>query len=108
MTRRRCARPSASGWRGPAWACASAPPPLPEAVRGLFRFVLRTTGATDGVLLVHTYDAERRPAEECRVYGLDGQPLQVELAPFARSLAAGVVGLGQPHALLHPGEAAGV
>src|SRR5205807_1238495 len=53
------------------------PLPLPEAVRGLFRFVLRTTGATDGVLLVHTYDAERRPAEECRVYGLDGQPLQV-------------------------------
>jgi hypothetical protein len=84
------------------------PLPLPEAVRGLFRFVLRTTGAADGVLLVHTYDPERRPAEECRAYGLDGQPLQVELAPFARSLAGGVVGLGQPHALLRPSEAAGV
>ncbi|HZU34577.1 MAG TPA: response regulator, partial [Gemmataceae bacterium] len=42
------------------------PVPLPEAIGHLFRFLLRTTGAREGVLLVHSYDASREPAEVCR------------------------------------------
>src|SRR5581483_11688392 len=38
------------------------PLPLPAAVSNLFRFLLRTTGARDGVLLVHSYEAQRQPA----------------------------------------------
>src|SRR6267378_511007 len=44
------------------------PVPLPEAVRSLLRFLLRSTGATDGVLLARSYDPARQPAEDCRVY----------------------------------------
>src|SRR5919198_5352039 len=39
------------------------PVPLPAAVRSLFRFLLRTTGARDGVLLVREYDPDREPPE---------------------------------------------
>ncbi len=59
------------------------PVPLPAAVGNLFRFLLRTTGARDGVLLVRSYDADRQPAEVCRVYDTDGRLLDVPLAPFA-------------------------
>jgi ActR/RegA family two-component response regulator len=68
------------------------PVPLPAAVGNLFRFLLRTTGARDGVLLVRSYDADRQPAEVCRAYDSTGKQLDVPLVPFARSLAAGVVG----------------
>src|SRR5438876_999475 len=44
------------------------PVPLPDAVGVLLRFLLRTTGARDGVLLVRSYDAARQPAEICRAY----------------------------------------
>src|SRR5213080_3924404 len=44
------------------------PLPLPEAVASLFQFLLRSTGARDGVLLVRHYDPEQQPAETCRVY----------------------------------------
>src|SRR5438874_11192544 len=44
------------------------PLPLPEAVRSLFRFLLRTTGARDGVLLAHSYDPARPPAALLRAY----------------------------------------
>src|SRR5919198_6275379 len=37
-------------------AALNDPVPLPEAVRSLLRFLLRTTGARDGVLLVRGYD----------------------------------------------------
>src|SRR5262245_5761344 len=62
------------------------PVPLPAAVCNLFRFLLRTTGARDGVLLVRSYDADRQPAEVCRAYDTNGQLLDVALAPFARSV----------------------
>ena len=80
-------------------AALNDPVPLPEAVRSLFRFLLRTTGARDGVLLVRSYDADRQPPEICRVYDADGQPLDVELVPFARSLAGTVVSLQEPCAM---------
>src|SRR5436309_2484228 len=37
------------------------PLPLPEAVASLFQFLLRTTGARDGVLLVRHYDPAQQP-----------------------------------------------
>src|SRR5947209_2310349 len=46
------------------------PLPLSDAVRHLFRFLVRTTGARAGVLLVHSYDAERQPPESYRAYDM--------------------------------------
>ena len=39
------------------------PMPLPAAVRSLFSFLLQTTGAASGVLVVHSYDPGREPVE---------------------------------------------
>src|SRR5947209_15198835 len=72
-------------------AALNDPVPLPEAVRSLFRFLLRTTGALDGVLLVRSYDADRQPVEICRVYDASGKIMDSDLIPFARSVAATVV-----------------
>ncbi len=72
------------------------PVPLPSAVRNLFRFLLRTTGARDGVLLVRGYDADRQPAEVCRAYDTNGQRLDVPLVPFARSLAGSASSMAEP------------
>jgi len=44
-------------------AALTDPVPLPVAIGSLFRFLMRTTGARDGVLLVRHYDAGREPAE---------------------------------------------
>src|SRR5260370_31664573 len=41
-------------------AALNDPVPLPEAIRSLLRFLLHTTGARDGVLLVRSYDADRQ------------------------------------------------
>src|SRR3989441_12475419 len=49
-------------------AALNDPVPLPEAVSSLFRFLLRTTGARDGILLARSYDPGRQPAEIIRVY----------------------------------------
>jgi two-component system, NtrC family, nitrogen regulation response regulator NtrX len=72
------------------------PLPLPAAVSKLFRFLLRTTGAREGVLLVHSYDAERQPAEICRAYDTNGERLDVPLVPFARSLAGSAASMQKP------------
>jgi DNA-binding NarL/FixJ family response regulator len=80
-------------------AALNDPVPLPEAIRSLFRFLLRTTGARDGVLLVRSYDAGRQPAEICRVFDAAGTPLAIELVPFARSVAGSVVSLQEPCAM---------
>jgi ActR/RegA family two-component response regulator len=76
------------------------PVPLPEAVASLFRFLLHTTRARDGVLLVR----HAGPPESCRVYGADGKPLNVPLAPFARSIAATAVSLQEPCAMTRPDQ----
>jgi ActR/RegA family two-component response regulator len=81
-----------------ATAALNDPVPLPEAVSSLFRFLLRTTGAVDGVLLVRGYDAARTPPETCRVYDASGAALAVELVAFARSVAGSVVSLQEPYA----------
>jgi ActR/RegA family two-component response regulator len=88
-------------------AALNDPVPLPQAVGSLFRFLLRTTGAGDGVLLVRSYDAGRAPPETCRVYDASGTPLAVELVPFARSVAGTVVSLQEPYTMSRLDESAG-
>ena len=74
------------------------PVPLPEAVRGLLRFLAQTTGAADGVVLIHSYQPNRQPAEIYRAFGFSGDELTERLVPFARSLAGTVVSLQEPYA----------
>src|SRR5262249_46070719 len=77
-------------------AALNDPVPLTQAVRSLFRFLLRTTQAGDGVLFVRSYDPERQPQEICRVYNAAGEPLAVELGPFARSVAGMAISMQAP------------
>jgi ActR/RegA family two-component response regulator len=83
------------------------PVPLPAAIGHLFRFLMRTTGARDGVLFVRGYEATRTPAEICRAYDRNGEVLTAALVPFARSLAASVVSR-QETCILNNLERAGV
>lgn len=69
------------------------PVPLPEAIGSLFRFLQRSTGAADGVLLVRHFGGD---SDRFLAYGADGQPLGIELAPFANSLAASVISMQEP------------
>src|SRR5262249_29565178 len=69
-----------------------------------FRFLLRSTGARDGVLLVRDYDPGRQPAELCRAYDVQGETLSAPLVPFSRSLAGAAASMGQAHLLNRPGE----
>jgi ActR/RegA family two-component response regulator len=87
-------------------AALNDPVPLPAAVQSLFRFLARTTGAHDGALIVRGYDADRDPPEVCRVYDMEGAPIEGPLAPFARSVAGGAVGLQEPSAMNQPDRAA--
>ena len=73
--------------------------PLPEAVRGLVRFLVQATGAADGLLLVRHYDARRDPPEAVHVYDARGEALPPDDVPFARSLAGSAASLGQPCAM---------
>jgi two-component system nitrogen regulation response regulator NtrX len=75
-------------------AALNDPVPLPDAVRSLFRFVLRTTGAADGALVVRHADADGDAGT--RAYGPDGNELEVPAVPFGRTLAASVVSLQEP------------
>src|SRR5262245_12029514 len=77
-------------------AALNDPVPLPEAIRSLFRFLLRTTHARDGVLIVH-HAAEG--GSRLLAYSADGTPLAAPTVPFARSLAACVVSLQEPCAM---------
>ncbi|MBI1914654.1 MAG: response regulator [Planctomycetes bacterium] len=85
-------------------AALNDPLSLPEVVASLFRFLLRSTGARDGVLLVRDYDPARQPAELCRAYDVQGETLSTPLVPFSRSLAGAAASMGQAHLLNHPGE----
>lgn len=75
------------------------PVPLPDAIGSLFRFLLHTTRARDGVLLVHHYDPHAAPAAGCRAYDAAGKPVAGPLVPFARSIAATAVSLQEPCAM---------
>ncbi len=80
-------------------AALNDPVPLPTAVSHLLSFLMRTTGASDGILLARSYAADRQPAEVCRVYDASGQLLAVEPISFAHSLAGSVSSLERPCAL---------
>jgi two-component system, NtrC family, nitrogen regulation response regulator NtrX len=88
-------------------AALTDPVPLPEAVGSLFRFLLRTTGAQGGVLLVRHYDPQRQPPETSQVYDASGQPLEVNLVPFARSVAGSVLSMQEPSVMNRLEEVAG-
>lgn len=80
-------------------AAITEPVPLSDAVRSLFRFLLRATNARDGILLARCHDPQRQPAENCQVYDAQGAPLNVKLAPFARSIAGTAVSMQEPCAM---------
>jgi ActR/RegA family two-component response regulator len=75
-------------------AALNDPVPLPEAVHALFRFLLRSTGAADGVLIVRHLHPDG--ADATLAYGPDGRPLPAPTVPFSRSLAASVVSMNEP------------
>jgi two-component system, NtrC family, nitrogen regulation response regulator NtrX len=87
-------------------AALNDPVPLTAAVQNLFRFLLRTTGAKDGVLVVRGYDSSRQPFEIYRAYDMTGKVLDVALVPFARSLAGTVMTMQEPCVLTNPQPAA--
>ncbi len=82
-------------------AALNDPVPLPDAVRGLFRFLLEATHAQGGVLLARHYDTSSQPSERLRAYDVQGDALDAPLVPFARSLAATVVSRQEPCVLEH-------
>lgn len=84
------------------------PVPLPVAIHSLLGFLLEATKARDGVLLVHSYDPGREPAEAFRAFDRDGKPLDGPLVSFARSLAGSVVTMQQPQALAAPFDLQGM
>ncbi|HEY1380213.1 MAG TPA: response regulator [Gemmataceae bacterium] len=75
-------------------AALNDPVPLPRAVAGLTRFLCQVTGAKDGVLLVRNTTPESH--ETYRSYSADGEPLEVDLVPFERSVAATALSFGEP------------
>lgn len=84
-------------------AALNDPVPLPDAVHALFRFLLRSTGAADGVLIVR--HLQQDGADTTVAYGPDGKPLPAPAVPFGRSLAASVVSMNEP-ALMNDFDAA--
>jgi DNA-binding NarL/FixJ family response regulator len=74
-------------------AAVTDPVPFTDLVRSLFRFLIRTTGASEGVLVVRSYQADRQPAEILRAYDVQGGLLNCAFVPFAQSLASAVVSM---------------
>ncbi|MCE9532722.1 MAG: response regulator [Planctomycetes bacterium] len=72
-------------------AAMNDPVPLPQAIKSLFQFLLRTTQADSGVLLAHHVDTNG--VEIFRAYDHQGEPLPPLLVPFSRSLAASVASM---------------
>jgi ActR/RegA family two-component response regulator len=73
------------------------PVPLPDAVRDLFRFLMRSTGSTGGVLLGRHIASDG--VERFLAFGPDGKPLPAPTVPFNRSLAATVLSMNEPCAM---------
>jgi len=81
-------------------AALNDPVPLPEAVRSLFRFLMRGTRASDGALLVR--HLAQNGVETLQAFDAKGQHLETSPIPFSSSLAASVVSFGQPCLLRDP------
>jgi two-component system, NtrC family, nitrogen regulation response regulator NtrX len=84
----------------------SDPVPLPGVAASLMRFLMETTAATDGVLLIRSFDGQRDPQEICRVYDARGAALSGSWVPFARSVAGTVSSLQEPYTINRLDEAA--
>ncbi len=83
-------------------AALNDPVPLPDAIGALVRFLIRTTQAADGLLLVRRYDAAPQPVETFRVYDSRGEILPAQLVPFARSIAGTAVSMQEPCTMQDP------
>lgn len=70
------------------------PAPLPEAIKGLFRFLIRATQAGGGALLFRSFD-EAHQKETYRAYNPQGEPIVGDLVPFSRSLAGTILSMGR-------------
>jgi len=70
------------------------PVPLPDAVRNLFQFLIRSTGSTDGVLLARQVFPDG--TDRFVAFGPKGQQLPPPAVPFNRSLAATVLSMNEP------------
>lgn len=77
-------------------AALNDPVPLPEAVRGLLRFAMQMTQASDAALVARSYDPSRQPAESYRAYDASGQEHTTGLVPFARSVASTATSMQEP------------
>jgi len=73
-------------------AALNDPVPLPRAIAALSEFLRRLTGASDAVLLLRHVAADDE--EQSRAWNATGEPLEGDLAPFARSLAAAALSQG--------------
>jgi ActR/RegA family two-component response regulator len=71
------------------------PVPLPRAVAGLTRFLCQITGAMDGVLVMRQNSTDTFN-ESYQAFGADGESANVDLVPFARSVAATALSIGEP------------
>ena len=73
------------------------PLPLPDAVRHLFRFLIRSTSSADGVLVARHCTPEGE--ERFVAFAPDGTQLPAPVVPFHRSLAATVLSFSEPCAM---------
>ncbi len=73
------------------------PVPLPTAIQSVFRFLMRTTGAKAGALVVRHVVAD---TDSTVAYQHDGLRLPTVAVPYRSSLAATVLGMNQPSVLL--------
>jgi ActR/RegA family two-component response regulator len=76
-------------------AALNDPVPLPRAVAGLSKFLCRVTGAKDGVLVIRSAGADGSFGTY-KTYAASGEPLEAELVPFERSIAATALSFGEP------------
>ncbi|OAI39639.1 transcriptional regulator, partial [Planctomycetaceae bacterium SCGC AG-212-D15] len=77
-------------------AALNDPVPLPEAVRGLLRFLVQITHSSDAALVARSYDPAKQPAETYRAYDAGGQERSSGLVPFARSVAGTATSMQEP------------
>jgi two-component system, NtrC family, nitrogen regulation response regulator NtrX len=75
-------------------AALNDPVPLPVAVQTLFRFLLRATGAGDGMLIVRHLSDDGGDTTIC--YAPNGEPVAVPAIPFNLTLASSVLSLQEP------------
>ncbi|CAN5385560.1 hypothetical protein BH11PLA2_BH11PLA2_08100 [soil metagenome] len=74
-------------------AALNDPLPMPEAIRSLFRFVIRGTGAADGVLVVHRV---QDGIETLLAFDANGTAIPLPAVSFGKTIAASVMSFQEP------------